>query len=78
VFGLAGEQGRLLVTHNVRHLPDILRERAEAGRDHAGCIILVGIRLDQFGQLIRAIDTALVAGPDQQGWVNRSILVGRG
>jgi NAD(P)-dependent dehydrogenase (short-subunit alcohol dehydrogenase family) len=78
VLALATGQGRILVTHNVRHFPDILREWAEAGQDHAGCIILVGMRLDQFGLILRAIRLALESGPDQEGWISRSVLVGRG
>ncbi len=78
VLELATGHGRILITHNVRDFPDILRERAEAGRQHAGCLVLVGIRLDQFGLLISSIEAALAAGPDQTGWVNRALLVGKG
>ena len=75
---MAVEQGRVLVTHNVRDFPDILREWAEEGRDHAGCIILVGNRLDQFGLLVRCIEAAFERVPDQKDWLNRVMQVGRG
>jgi len=78
VLALATSDHRILVTHNVRDFPEILREWAEAGQAHSGCIVLVGIQLDQFSLLIRSIEAALEAGPDQDGWVNRSLLVGRG
>jgi len=77
VFGLAVREDRILITHNVQDFPDILRQWAEAGREHAGCIIPVGAQLDQFGLLIRLIQTALDRLPDQQEWVNRSMQVGR-
>lgn len=77
VLELATQEGRILLTHNVKDFPDILRDWADEGREHAGCIILVGIQLGQFGQLIRSIDAALGGASEQHDWVNRSMLVGR-
>lgn len=77
VLALAARDDRILLTHNVHDFPDILREWAEAGREHAGCIILVGIRLDQFGLLIRLVEVALEKMPDQKQWLNRSLQAGR-
>lgn len=77
VLTLATEDGRLLVTHNVHDFPDILREWAEAGHEHAGCVIVVGIGLDQFGLLIRSIEAAIERVPRQEDWLNRSMHVGR-
>ena len=77
VLALAASEGRILVTHNVQDFPDILREWAEAGREHAGCIILVGIRLNQFGLLIRCMEAPLAGMPDQQAWRNRAVQAGR-
>lgn len=45
---------------------------------HTAWIVLVGIQLDQFALLGRAIEAALETGPDQEGWINRSDLVGHG
>ncbi len=66
-----------MLTHNVRDFPDILRDWADEGREHAGCIILVGIQLGQFGQLIRSIEAALASAPDQKAWLNRAVQVDR-
>lgn len=77
VLTLATSEHRILVTHNVRDFPDILREWAEEGRPHAGCIVIVGIQLGQFGLLIAAIEAGVERGPDQEGWTNRAVLVGR-
>lgn len=74
---LATSEGRILVTHNVRDFPDILRAWAEAGRDHAGCVIVVGIPLNQFGPLFEAIEAALAQEPDQAGWINRPAFASR-
>ena len=76
VLALASDQNRILLTHNVGDFPDILRAWAGAGRTHAGCIIVVGVRLDQFGRLLRSIDAALGSAPDQAAWVDRSLFVG--
>lgn len=77
VLDLATKEGRILLTHNVKDFPDILRDWADEGREHAGCVILVGIQLGQFGHLNRAIDAALACAPDQKAWRNRSMLLGR-
>ncbi len=77
VLELAAQEGRILLTHNVRDFPDILREWADEGREHAGCIILVGIQLGQFGQLIRSIEAALASASNQKDWLNRAVQVGR-
>jgi hypothetical protein len=77
VLSLAAQQERVLVTHNVRDFPDILRDWAEEGRDHAGCTILVGIQLHQFGLLVRCIEAAFERVPEQPGWLNRVMQVGR-
>jgi hypothetical protein len=77
VLALAAQERRILVTHNVKDFPDILRDWAEEGRTHTGCVILVGIRLDQFGLLVRCIEAAFERVPNQQDWLNRVMQVGR-
>jgi hypothetical protein len=77
VLELAAQEGRILLTNNVRDFPDILRDWADEGRGHAGCIILVGIQLGQFGQLIRSIEAALACTSNQQAWLDRAMMVSR-
>ncbi len=74
---LATNQSRILITHNVQDFPDILRSWAEGGRDHSGCVIVVGIALDQFGMLLAAIGAASAQEPHQDGWVNRAVFAAR-
>jgi hypothetical protein len=74
---LANETGRVLIAHNLKDFPDILREWADEGREHCGCIILVGVRLERFGAIIRSIEAALETEPDQTNWAKRSLQVGR-
>jgi hypothetical protein len=78
VLELAATQHRILITHNVQDFPDILREWAETGREHAGCVIVVGIRLHDFGLLLRAVEAAVETDPDQDGWLERCVFAGRG
>ncbi|MBO0685056.1 MAG: DUF5615 family PIN-like protein [Candidatus Dormibacteraeota bacterium] len=75
---LATSESRILVTHNVRDFPDILRAWAEGGRNHAGCVIVVGIALNEFGPLFDAIEVALGQEPSQNAWVNRPAFASRG
>jgi predicted nuclease of predicted toxin-antitoxin system len=77
VLELATKEGRILLTHNVKDFPDILRDWADEGREHRGCILLVGIQLAQYGQLIRSIEAALASVPAQEEWRNRSLFVSR-
>ncbi len=74
---LANHEGRILVTHNVKDFPDILRNWAESGRHHAGCVIIVGIALHEFGELLAATETALAQKRAQGSWVNRSAFASR-
>lgn len=77
VLEIASRGGRVLITHNIQDFPEILREWAEAGKQHAGCIIIAGIMLDDFGAMLRAITNALDLIPDQTDWQNRPLFVGR-
>ena len=78
VLELAAGEHRIVITHNVHGFPDILREWAETDRDHAGCVIVVGIRLKDFGPLIHAVEAVLQTAPDQDGWLNRCVFAVRG
>ena len=74
---LAYHGRRILVTHNVKDFPDILRNWAESGRHHAGCVIIVGIALNEFGELLAATEKALAQEPEQGSWLNRSAFASR-
>ena len=65
---LAAAERRILITFNVRDFPRICVDWAGAGKHHAGCLILVGIDHGELGLILRVIDTALTARPDQAAW----------
>ena len=65
---LATAELRIMVTFNVKDFPRIAVDWAAAGKHHAGCLILVGIDHGEFGLILRVIETALAARPDQAAW----------
>lgn len=65
---LAAAEQRIMITFNVRDFPRIAVEWAAAGKHHSGCLIVVGIDHGEFGLLLRVIETALAARPDQAAW----------
>jgi hypothetical protein len=64
LLALASQEGRIMVTFNVRDFPRLAREWAEAGRTHAGCAILVGIDHSEFGTILRVLERVFTARPD--------------
>jgi predicted nuclease of predicted toxin-antitoxin system len=68
LLDLATAERRIMITFNVKDFPRIAVEWAAAGKHHAGCLIVVGIDHSQFGLVLRVIDAALTARPDQIAW----------
>lgn len=74
---LATTEGRIFVTFDVKDFPTIVRRWAEAGRDHAGCAIVVGIGHGEFGAVLDAVGGQLKARPNQNDWNSHTLFVGR-
>lgn len=68
LLALAAEEGRIMVTFNVRDFPRIVQRWAEASTHHAGCAILVGIDHSEFGAILRVLEAAFDARPTQEDW----------
>lgn len=68
VLALAADDERILITRNSRDFAPILREWAEAGRIHAGCILLWTLDHNQFGAIIAGVERALTDRSDQAAW----------
>ena len=64
VLEMAAEQDRILVTRNSRDFAPLLREWAEAGRHHAGCIFIWTLGQHEFGAIIAGVTRLLRARPD--------------
>lgn len=69
VLALAAEQERILVTRNSRDFAPLLREWAEAGRHHSGCILIWTLERGEFGRILKGLQRLLAARPDAREWV---------
>lgn len=68
VLTLAVDQGRILITRNSRDFAPILREWAESGRDHAGCILIWSLDHSQFNEIVAGVQRLLEARPGVEEW----------
>jgi predicted nuclease of predicted toxin-antitoxin system len=71
VLDLAAEEGRVLVTANIRDFEPLLREWAGEDRAHPGVILIPStVRNEAFGVLISGVQMTL-ADTTQEEWINR-------
>ena len=77
VLRLAAQEQRVLVTFNIKDFAAILRDWADEGRAHAGCILVAGTDHRDFGDILRGIDAAVAQHPDQAQWSNLALFVSR-
>ncbi len=68
VLTLATAESRILVSANIHDFPGILREWAQAGRSHAGIILVYGIAPNEFDLLVRGVEGGLRRRPGQEDW----------
>jgi hypothetical protein len=70
LLGIATNEGRIMVTFNVADFARITTEWAAASRSHAGCLLIIGIDPAEFGLILRVIEHAVSARPDQKAWID--------
>lgn len=68
VLALAASDERILVTRNSRDFAPLLREWAEAGRMHAGCVLIWTFRHDEFGPILEGLRRLLAERSEQSAW----------
>lgn len=68
VLALAARDERILVTFNHRDFAPLLREWAESGRHHSGCILVFGIDHSEVGILLRSLSRVLAERRDPVAW----------
>ena len=73
VLELAAEQDRILVTRNSRDFAPLLREWSEAGRHHAGCILIWTLGHHEFGAIINGVTRLLRDRPEPEQWQDLAI-----
>jgi predicted nuclease of predicted toxin-antitoxin system len=77
VLALAVAERRVLVTHDVADFPAILRAWAEAGRSHAGVILVHGIGHSDFRTVIAGVSRWLEERPHRDDWLDVVVALGR-
>lgn len=75
VLELAAAERRILVTRNSRDFAPLLREWAEAGRHHAGCILIWTLAHHEFAKIVRSVGRCIDLRPDPAAWVDLTIAV---
>lgn len=75
VLALAVRQRRILVTRNSRDFAPILREWAEGGRSHSGCVLIWTLEHREFGAIVAALDRLFAARPRQTDWRDLTLAV---
>lgn len=68
VMELAGAEQRILVTRNSRDFAPILRGWAEAGREHAGAILIWTHDHHEFGAIVTGVEGLLARRPTADQW----------
>ncbi len=68
VLALAASDGRILVTRNSRDFAPLAREWAEAGRSHAGCILIWTLDHSRFAEIVAGVERLLAQRPRQEDW----------
>ena len=61
---------RVLITRNARDFVPIARDWADAGRRHAGILVIWSRDTDEFGALVAELVEALAAVGGQRAWAN--------
>ena len=77
VLALASQAERILVTHNVRDFPAILREWAAAQRPHSGVILVYGIDHSEFELVCGGIERWLELYPQPASWTDLAAVLDR-
>lgn len=72
LFAVAQEQARITMTHNVHDYPDILRDWAEAGRSHHGCI-LSHLATNAYGQMDQRLQQWFQRCPRADDWTDVAV-----
>jgi predicted nuclease of predicted toxin-antitoxin system len=68
VLELAASQQRLLITRNSRDFAPLARQWAEAGRPHAGIILIWTLDHSQFAEIVEGVERQLRQRPSQEQW----------
>lgn len=68
VLELASAEQRILITRNSRDFAPLARQWAEAGRSHAGIVLIWTLDHSQFAEILAGIERQLRQRPTQEQW----------
>ncbi len=68
VLELAASEQRVLITRNSRDFAPLARQWAEAGRSHAGIILIWTLDHSQFAEIRASVECQLRQRPSQEQW----------
>jgi len=68
VLELAAQDERILVTRNSRDFAPLTRRWSEAGREHAGVILIWSFTHRQFNEIVHGVDHWLGQYPNPRDW----------
>lgn len=68
VLELAASEQRVLITRNSRDFAPLARQWAEAGRPHAGIILIWTLDHSQFAEILAGVERQLRQRPTQEQW----------
>ena len=74
---LAADEGRVMITFDVKDFTVIARRWAEAGKANAGLGIVVGIDHRAIGTILDALAREMNMGPAQAEWTNTTLFIAR-
>lgn len=74
---LAADEGRVMITFDVRDFTVIARRWAEAGKADAGLGIVVGIDHGEIGTILDALAREMNMRPAQAEWTNTTLFIAR-
>jgi predicted nuclease of predicted toxin-antitoxin system len=73
VLELAASEKRALVTRNSRDFAPLARQWAEAGRSHAGIILIWTLDHSQFAEIVTGIERQLQLRPSPEQWCDLTV-----
>jgi predicted nuclease of predicted toxin-antitoxin system len=68
VLELAAAEQRVLITRNRRDFAPLARQWAEAGRSHAGIVLIWTLDHNQFAEIFAGVERQLRLRPAQEQW----------
>lgn len=70
VLELAASEQRVLITRNSRDFAPLARQWAEAGRSHAGIVLIWTLDHSQFAEIVAGVERQLRQRPSQEQWLD--------